>query len=338
VSVDVSRENPARIDEVVGTFTPTRPDDVAGVVAQAGEAQRGWSEQPVEARAQALRAAASHLRPALEEIAELTARETGKVRPDCLGEARFAVAVLEWYADRGQELLVDTHTDEQRGRLLLRHRPYGVVAAITPWNAPLVLTMLKLAPALVAGNAVVVKPSPLAPFGVSRMIELVAGALPAGLVRVVFGDADVATALVGDPGVHRVAFTGGDGAGRAIASLAGRSLTPSMLELGGNDPAILLPDVDLSDAALDRLVVAAFATSGQVCMAIKRLYVHESRYDDVVEAYLAAAGRVLRLGDPLHQGSTMGPVVTGASAERVRGLVSAACGRAAQALPLGSVD
>jgi len=198
--------------------------------------------------------------------------------------------------------------------------------------------VLKVGPALAAGNTVVVKPSPLAPFAVARFLGVLAERLPAGALQVVQGDAATSTALVGHPGVDRVAFTGGEAAGRAIGELAGRSLTPSLLELGGNDPAILLADAALDDAAMDRLVMAAFATSGQVCMAVKRLYVHTTRYDEVVDAFRAAADRVLRWGDPLHAGVSMGPVVSAASACRVRDLLVGAAARGAEVHEIGRRD
>jgi len=332
------RENPARTGEVVGEVAY---DDVASVdraVSRAREVQESWRGTPVGARAAALRAALDLLEPALDEIAELMARETGKPLADCRGEAGFAVTAARWVADRAEELLVDREVDDAQGRLVVRHRPFGVVAAVTPWNAPVILAMLKVAPALVAGNAVIVKPSPLAPFAVGEVVATLARTLPDGLIQIVHGDAEVATALVGHRGVDRVAFTGGDVAGRAIARTAADALTPSLLELGGNDPAILLADVAMDDSVAERLLMAAFATSGQVCMAVKRLYVHRSRFDEVVAALRAAADRVLRTGDPLRSGVTMGPVVSEASAQRVRALVESAAASGAEVVPIGTVD
>ena len=146
---------------------------------------------------------------------------------DARGEAGFAATVLRWYAGRGEELLADRVTDDERGRLVTRHRPFGVIAAITPWNAPLILSALKVAPALVAGNAIVVKPSPLAPFGVTRMLETVA----AVAARRAWSGSCTARSRrrprwSSHELVSRVAFTGGDVAGRAIASLAGRGADP----------------------------------------------------------------------------------------------------------------
>ncbi|KQW53703.1 betaine-aldehyde dehydrogenase [Nocardioides sp. Root1257] len=334
----IERENPARTDELVGAVVAADPAAVDAAVARARCAQRGWAALDLGARCAAVRAGADRIAAELDDLAVLMARETGKVLPDCRGELGFAVTVLRWSADRAEELLVDQVVDDAAGRLLVRRRPYGVVAAVTPWNAPVILAVLKLGPALVSGNAVIVKPSPLAPFAIARVVELLGVDAPDGVVQTVQGDAGTATALVGHPGVDRVAFTGGERAGRAIAALAGQSLTPSLMELGGNDAALLLDDADLGPEAMDRLVMATFATSGQVCMAVKRLLVPRRRHDEVVDAYRAAAERVLRLGDPLNAGATVGPVVTSASAVRVRGMVEAAVDRGAESFVLGTVD
>ncbi|TDC70255.1 aldehyde dehydrogenase family protein [Actinomadura sp. GC306] len=317
------RENPARADEIVGRVPVSDEAEVDRVVRAAESAQRDWSRVPAADRAAALLTAADAL-DAMPGVAELLARESGKPRADCAGELRFAAAYLRWAAERAPAVFADRETDDAAGRLVLRHRPYGVVAAITPWNAPVILTLLKVGPALAAGNTVVVKPSPLAPLAVTQAM----GAFPRGLVRVVHGHAGTARALAGHPRVHRVAFTGGAEAGRAIGTAAAKAITPTLLELGGNDPVVLLDDADLSDAAMDRLVMASFATAGQVCMAAKRLYVPRPRLAEFRAAYLAAAGRTLVLGDPLDAATTVGPVISGAAADRVRALVSDArrCG------------
>ncbi|GAA4368308.1 aldehyde dehydrogenase family protein [Nocardioides caricicola] len=334
----IERENPARNDELVGNVVAATPAEVDLVVANARKAQPEWAALDVDSRATAVRTGAERIVAEVDTLAELMARETGKVLGDCRGELLFSAAVLRWAADRAPELLADHVIDDEAGRLLLRRRPYGVVAAVTPWNAPVILAVLKLGPALVAGNAVVVKPSPFAPFAIARVVELLGGWMPEGTVQVVQGEAETATALVGHRGVDRVAFTGGENAGRALASIAGQALTPALMELGGNDPAILLEDADLTPEAMERLVMASFATSGQVCMAVKRLLVPRRRYDEVVDAYRAAADRVLRVGDPLFEGVTLGPVVTAASASRVRGLVEDAVASGAEALVLGGTD
>jgi acyl-CoA reductase-like NAD-dependent aldehyde dehydrogenase len=317
----IVRENPARPAEVVGEVAQAR--DVDAVVRGAASAQRAWARRSPAERAAAVRAAAAPLDARLDELAVLLARESGKPLADSRGELGFALAYLRWAADRAPDVLADRVVDDALGRLVQRPVPYGVVAAVTPWNAPVILAMLKVAAGLCAGNAVVVKPSPLAPLAVTQVLDGLAAALPEGLLAVVHGGADVGGELVSHPLVRKVAFTGGEVTGRAIAHLAAERLTPAVLELGGNDPAVLLRDVELTDEALDRLVMASFATSGQVCMAAKRLYVHRSRYAELIEGYLAAAQRVLVTGDPLEDGVTMGPLATREAAQRVAGLLDA---------------
>jgi acyl-CoA reductase-like NAD-dependent aldehyde dehydrogenase len=219
----------------------------------------------------------------------------------------------------------------------VRRIPYGVVAAVTPWNAPIILSMLKVGPALATGNTIVVKPSPLAPLAVTRVLHAIAGALPDGVLAVVHGDAEAGSALVGHPLVAKIAFTGGLGVGSAIARQAADRVVPTVLELGGNDAAILLEDADLDDLAIERLVQASFITTGQVCMAAKRLYVHRSRVDEVVDRYRTVADRVLVTGDPLADGTTLGPLVTAAARDRVAALVDGARAAGADVVPLGRV-
>ncbi|MEU4162361.1 aldehyde dehydrogenase family protein [Actinoplanes sp. NPDC026670] len=304
----IARENPARTTEIVGVVAETPAAAVSEIVREADAEQRKWATRELPERLAVLSRAAVAIEDAVEELATLLARESGKVIGDCRGEIGFAVRYLRWVAEHAPAAYADRVVDDELGRIVEQRRPYGVVAAITPWNAPVILTVLKLAPALAAGNAVVVKPSPLAPLTVSRVIALFEAP-----VRVVHGSADTGAALVGHELVRKVAFTGGSPGGRAVAALAGDRLTPSVLELGGNDPAVFLDDAPFDDDTVDRLVMASFATSGQVCMAAKRLYVPASRLDSFVEAYLAAAGRVLVTGDPLADGVTMGPVISAAA-------------------------
>ena len=265
------------------------------------------------------------------------AREMGKPFADARGEIGYSQVLLAYTLQRAPGVVADVEVDDDAGRLLIRHVPYGVVAAITPWNAPVVLAMLKVAPALVTGNAVVVKPSPLAPLAVTEFYELLAAGLPADLLAVVHGDAEAGSALVAHPLVRKVAFTGGNVTAKAIGRTAAEVVTPTVMELGGNDPAVFLDDADLGPDAMDRIVVATFATSGQVCMASKRLYVHRSRYDEFVAAFVAAASARAD-GDPLEPGVTMGPVIDERSRDRVDALVAAAVEAGGRVTPLGTVD
>ncbi|WP_027343177.1 aldehyde dehydrogenase family protein [Hamadaea tsunoensis] len=333
----ISRFNPARTRELVGTVRVTPPAAIERIVHFAGYAQRAWTATATAERCALLSTAADLVQPKIAELATLMARETGKVRADCAGEIGFALTFLRWVAGRAPAVLADRVTDDDLGRLLLRRSPYGVVAAITPWNAPVILTMLKVGPALAAGNAIVVKPSPLAPFAVEAVMKIMASGLPEGVLQVVQGDGDTGAALVGHRGVHKVAFTGGSAAGRLVAAAAAGQTTPCVLELGGNDPVLLLPDADLSAEPMRRLVMAAYATSGQVCMAAKRVYVPAARHEEFVAAFTEAAAGLLRVGDPLAEGVTMGPVITEQAAARVESLVEDAVERGGRVHPVGTV-
>ncbi|MFI6653048.1 aldehyde dehydrogenase family protein [Streptomyces sp. NPDC050529] len=333
----IERQNPSRTAELVGSVPIAQGEDVRRAVAAAGPAARAWAAEPVDVRARALHAAAAELDRRTAEAAVLLARESGKPLADCQGELAFSAAVLRWYADAAPALLADHEVDDGQGRLVVRKRPYGPVAALTPWNAPVVLTVLKLAPALAAGNALLVKPSPLAPLALDSLLRDLAGCFPPGLLHTLHGHEATAAALVGDPGVFKVAFTGGERAGRAVGALAAAALTPTTMELGGNDPAILLDDAALTDEAVDRLVMACLATAGQVCMAVKRVYVPRRAQDRFTAAFAAAADRVVRLGDALHPGVTVGPVVGASAAARLAALTEGALRRGARATLLGSV-
>ncbi|AYF77007.1 aldehyde dehydrogenase family protein [Nocardia yunnanensis] len=312
----IPRENPARPSELVGTIPVTPLAAVDDLVETAHRRFHRWSAVPLPDRLQRIWVAADAIDAERDELALLLARESGKPVADCRGEIGFATTYLRWLCDQAPSVFTGTEFDDARGRLRLTPAPFGVVAAITPWNAPIILSLLKLGPALAAGNTVILKPSPLAPLAVTRVADL----LPE--TTVVHGGPDLVHALIAHPRVGKIAFTGGDAAGRAIAAAAGQALKPVLLELGGNDAAVFLDDFALTPADYDRLVLASFATSGQVCMAAKRLYVPDHRASEFVEAYLAAAQRILLVGDPTEEAVTMGPVVTRAAADRLRALIT----------------
>ncbi|MGI5184889.1 aldehyde dehydrogenase family protein [Dactylosporangium sp. CA-152071] len=327
--MSIRRENPARHVEIVGRVDPvTRnvPDRVDDAVRGAHTAFRGWSGTPLDDRLAALGRAADAIAGELDDLAVLLAREIGKPLPDCRGEIGFAVQHLRWVIEHAPAAYADRELDDAQGRLLTVRKPYGVVVAVTPWNAPVILAMLKLAAALAAGNTVIVKPSPLGPLTVDRLVRLLQAHLPDAAVQVLHGHAALVTALVTHRLVRKVAFTGGEDAGRAIAAAAADRLIPTVLELGGNDPAVFLPDAPFDDASMERLVMASFATAGQVCMAAKRLYVPRDRAGEFVDAYVAAAARVLVVGDPLTEGVTMGPLISAEARSRASDLAITAMG------------
>ena len=199
------------------------------------------------------------------------------------------------------------------------HRPLGVVAAITPWNYPIALALWKIAPALRAGNTMVLKPSPYTPLATLDLGRLLAEVLPPGVLNVVSGPDPLGARMVAHPTPRKISFTGSAATGRRVAAAAAAGLKRLTLELGGNDAAIVLDDAD-PDAIADRLFWGAFANNGQMCMAVKRVYVAQPRYQAVVDA-LAARAAAVRVGNGSQKASQLGPISNRAQFDRVADLV-----------------
>jgi acyl-CoA reductase-like NAD-dependent aldehyde dehydrogenase len=209
--------------------------------------------------------------------------------------------------------------DDERQSVVVRRKPIGVVGAILPWNAPMLIAVEKIASAFAAGNTVVVKTSPLAPIAVKRFGEMLEGQLPDGVLSILCGEADLGAALVEHPGVGMISFTGSIRAGRQIMAAAAPRLKRLSLELGGNDAAILLPDIDVAKTA-PKVFMNAFYRTGQVCAGIKRVYVHSDVYDATVEAF-AHLATTTKMGDPFEEGVVLGPLSNRMQFDRVAELV-----------------
>ncbi len=338
-SATITRENPAYPAEIVGAVSGDCADSVRAKVAAAAVAQAAWAKLPYEVRLAHFLTAVDAVAAQSADLGLLLSREIGKLRADCVGEIRFACALAHDMGKRAHRLLPDQPRGEGPGRRIVRQRPHGVVAAIVPWNAPIILAMTKIAPALIAGNAVVVKPSPFAPLALSALVEAIAAYLPEQVLAVVNGGGDVGEALIGAPEVAKIAFTGGTAVGRTVLAQASARLVPCMLELGGNDPLIVLEDFIPTAENMQAIVWATFLNAGQVCMAAKRVLVPEHRAASFTQAYVETARSMFRLGDPTAPGVTMGPVVNGAAANRLADLAEASIshgGRIIGLLPEGA--
>ncbi len=276
----------------------------------------GWRQDEARRR-QALRDCATVLRANADMLANILTREQGKPLKDATGEVGGTADYLEASADR--EIPGDVVRDNVRERIEVRRKPFGVVAAIVPWNFPLALASWKIAQALLTGNTLVLKPSPYTPLATLKMGELLCTVLPPGVFNVLSGGNDLGAALTVHPTVRKISFTGSIATGKKIAQAAASDLKHVTLELGGNDPAIVLPDVDPTEIA-GKLFWSAFYNSGQICIAIKRLYVHEDIYPQIVEA-LATQLRQVKMGDGLDPASQLGPINNRMQFERVIGLV-----------------
>ncbi len=297
--------------------------DVDAAVQAAAGAQRAWSELAVSKRGEILGRAAHHVEAHLDELIPLLTREQGKTLRDSKIEITKAIDTLMHYVGLSKSLR-GAHTpnlDPGVEGYVLR-RPLGVVGAIVPWNFPTTLLCNKLAPALVAGNAVVAKPAATTPLTTLRFAELLAeGGLPEGVFNVVTGrGSEAGDALVTHPGVRKIAFTGSTPVGEQIMAKAARGTKRVTLELGGSDPMIICDDADLA-AAASAASMGRFYNCGQACLAIKRVYVFESVADEVIEAITAKAKR-LKVGRGDAQGTQMGPMHTDAQRSEVASQVA----------------
>lgn len=311
--------DPGRLNDVVGTVGTASASDIDRVVGIAARAQTAWQAQTVEERAALLLRAAGELEQDNEDLAILLTRENGSVLPISRREILSAAGILRIAAAAGIELLGDGELFTEPGSWVrVMRRPFGVVGCIVPWNAPVVLTAQKIGHALMAGNTVIVKPSPNAPLAVSLILRQLASFFPAGVINVVHGDGEVGAALVAHRDVRKISFTGGGATAKVIMRSAADSLTKIHFELGGNDPAMVLDDADLGFAA-DRIASQAFRRAGQVCFAIKRVYVPRGMADELGEAILERVGRIT-VGHGLNPEATMGPVNNLLQFDKLRGI------------------
>jgi acyl-CoA reductase-like NAD-dependent aldehyde dehydrogenase len=293
------------VDESVAATVPEA--DVAAMdraVAAAKAAFGIWQHSAYEERARVVRAISSAIRDNAEEIAALLIKETGRPQGIAQFEIGLATSFLDYFAD--QRIDPEVLMDEPGRRVEIHRKPLGVVAAIIPWNAPLFIAAGKLGPALMAGNTIVLKPAPTTPLTTLRLAELIANAIPRGVVNILSAGNDAGAHLVAHSDVAKVTFTGSTHTGRAIMAAVAPSLKRLTLELGGNDAAIVLPGAD-PKAIAPALFGFAFFNSGQVCAVIKRLYVHDSLYDAVCEE-IAAIANAMPVGDGANPEIQFGPV------------------------------
>ncbi|MBD0710418.1 MULTISPECIES: aldehyde dehydrogenase family protein [unclassified Streptomyces] len=289
-----------------------RPDELDRVIARARRAWHGWRADPA-ARTTALRACADVVEREGDDLARLLTREQGKPLAESHAEVARTAARLRYFA--GLAPRTRRIDDGRPVHSEVRWRPVGPVAAIVPWNFPLQLAAAKFAPALAAGNVVVLKPSPHTPLATRLLGSVLAGVLPEGVLTVVTGREPLGARLTAHPGIRHVTFTGSVATGRAVAGAASATLARVTLELGGNDAAVLLDDVDV-DRIADRLFWAAFRNCGQVCMAVKRVYAPARIHAEVVEA-LAQRAKAVAVGSGLDPGTRIGPVNNASQLARV---------------------
>jgi (Z)-2-((N-methylformamido)methylene)-5-hydroxybutyrolactone dehydrogenase len=306
--------------EVWARIPRAQAEDVDRAVraAHAAFTQGPWAEMHASDRGLLLYRLADLIAQHAEELASLEVRDNGKLRVEMLGQMRYLPRWFQYYGGLADKIEGTVTPIDKKGMFhYVTHEPLGVVAAITPWNSPLLLTAWKLAPALAAGNTVVVKPSEFASasmLGLAKLFEM--AGFPRGVVNVITGfGQEAGEPLVEHPLVARIAFTGGNVGGRRIAEAAARNFKRVSLELGGKSPNIVFEDADL-DAAAKGVISGIFAASGQTCMAGSRLLVHASIHDELVERIVARMKQA-RLGDPNSADTDVGPIATQPQLDRV---------------------
>ncbi|PWC37690.1 aldehyde dehydrogenase family protein [Azospirillum sp. TSO35-2] len=301
-------------------------------VAAAKAAFPGWAALPIAERRAAILRLADALNRRADAFARLLTREQGKPLSESTAELAYTEAFLRSLA--ALDLPVRVVEDSERRRVELHRRPLGVVAAIIPWNFPLLIIAFKLPLALLAGNSMVIKPAPTTPLTALRFGELCAETLPPGVVNIVTDANDLGARLSSHPDVRKVTFTGSTETGRRVMSSAAATIKRITLELGGNDAAIVLEDAD-PKAVAPKLFAGAFLNAGQVCLAIKRLYVHE-RIHDALCAELAALAEAAVVGDGLEPDVRIGPLQNRAQYDKVLGFLEDA-GRDGRIIAGGAV-
>ncbi|MET7644316.1 aldehyde dehydrogenase family protein [Streptomyces sp. NPDC005426] len=307
-----------------------QPDELDAVVGRAHDAWHGWRADPA-ARTTALLAAADAVDAAGTDLAPLLTREQGKPLAESYAEVARTAARLRYFAEMAPRR--QPFTDGRPVRSEIRWRPLGPVAALVPWNFPLQLASAKFAPALAAGNTMVLKPSPFTPLATRLLGSVLSTALPEDVLTIVTGREPLGARLASHPGVRHVTFTGSIPTGRAVAQGAAATLARVTLELGGNDAAILLDDADVERIA-DRLFWAAFRNCGQVCMAVKRVYAPARLYSHVVEA-LGQRAKAAVVGAGLDPATELGPVNNAPQLARVEHYTARALADGARAVAGG---
>jgi alpha-ketoglutaric semialdehyde dehydrogenase len=313
--------NPAT-REPVGSFVHGTPNDVDAAVTAAQKAFRAWKETPAPKRGEILLEAAHLMKHAKDELGRTVTREMGKVISEGLGDVQESIDFIEYMAGEGRRLFGETVPSELRSKFCLTVRqPKGVVACITPWNFPTAIPNWKIAAALVTGNTVVFKPASTTARCGAEVVKIYEEAgVPPGVLNFVTGSGGVVgNALVDDPRVRTVSFTGGVDTGRDVYVRGARGLKMVHLELGGKNPVILMDDADLR-LALDGVLFGAFGTAGQRCTATSRLIVHSRVYDEFLGMLTDRLDR-FEVGDPLDPRIGMGPVASADQEKKILGYI-----------------
>ena len=317
LSMDVI--NPAT-EEKLADCPRASESQLNAAVAAAKAAFPAWSKTSIDERKAAVLKIADVVEANAAELAQLLTKEQGKPIEDATVEVYGMAAFCRYFTSL--DLPVEVLEDSEGRRVEVHRNPLGVVGAIVPWNFPLILMAFKLPPALIAGNTLVIKPAPTTPLSTLRIAELIQDILPAGVINFITDANDLGAPMTAHPDVRKISFTGSTETGAKVMAGAAGLLKRITLELGGNDAGIVLDDVDPKETA-QKLFDSAFQNSGQVCIAMKRLYVHENIYDEVCEELASIANDTV-IGDGLEQGTKLGPLNNKMQYDKVKALIEEA--------------
>ncbi len=308
--------NPAN-GEVFSQAPDCSKEQLDQAVETARAAFKTWKKVPIEERAALLKKAGDALMAHADDMARLFTREQGRpveaAQQEIMGAGQWLHAVAEMRPP------VHVAEDSDAQFIETRYVPLGVICAIAPWNFPVNLAVWKIAPALLAGNTMVLKPSPFTPLCTLKMGEIFRDILPAGVLNVISGGDNLGPMMTSHKGFDKISFTGSTATGKSVMESASKDLKRLTLELGGNDAAIVLPDVDVNEVA-QKIFFGAFFNTAQICVATKRLYVHEDVYDQLRDS-LAAIAKGVKMGDGTEQGTVLGPIQNKRQYDRVMDLL-----------------
>lgn len=325
--------NPAN-EEVIGQVPACGKAELDKAVAAAREAFKSWKKTSFEERQAACMAISGAIKENAEELYRLLTSEQGKPHEQAKGEIFGAAGMSAAQATLKLEDVINEDTDQRLSRT--RRVPVGVVGGIVPWNFPVMMAVQKIIPALMSGCTIVLKPSPFTPLTTLRIAELIADKVPAGTVNIITGEDSLGPLITSHPDIDKITFTGSTATGKKIMEGASADLKRITLELGGNDASIVLPDADPKKVA-EQLFWSSFSNAGQICVAAKRIYIHEDIYDELSEALVEYAKNV-KVGDGSHQGTGVGPIQNKKQFDRVCELIEDAKENGYKFLVGGEVD
>ena len=308
--------NPAT-EQVIASAPDATREDLDRAVAAARTAFPAWAATPITERKAKLMELGQAVLANADPLMRLLTKEQGKPHHEAQGEVMGAGYWLMGAASLDLPVTVNEDSAERYSET--RHIPIGVVGAIAPWNFPMILAMFKVGPALLAGNTMVLKPSPFTPLTTLKFGELAAAILPPGVLNIVTGGDSLGPWMTEHPGFDKISFTGSTATGKRVMQSASTTLKRVTLELGGNDAAIVMPDVDVEKVA-EQLFWAAFNNNGQICIATKRMYVHADIYEPLRDAIVAYA-KTVKVGDGSEQGTRIGPINNKPQYDRVLDLI-----------------